>query len=115
MINTYLASGFLREFLNSFSRYFEENKIFTGDPATRWLQGRKIDFLNKKLQCHHMMPRWKKETFAIILVYHRKMNFFRRVTAISVYVVGEVTLLTDARSGALMGASIFFQNFRYAL
>ena len=51
-----------------------------------------------------MMPRWKEETFAIILVYHRKMKFFRRVTAISVYVVGEVTLLTDARSGALMGA-----------
>ena len=39
---------------------------------------------------------------------HRKINFFRRVTAISVYAVGDVTLLTDARSGALMGASIFF-------
>ena len=100
MKNTCFPSGFLREFLKNFSRYFEEKIFFTGDPATRWRRRRKIDFLNKKLQCHHMMSRWKEETFAIILVYHRKMKFFRRVTAISVYVVGEVTLLTDARSGA---------------
>ena len=61
-----------------------------------------------------MIPRWEEETFAIIVVKKLLENkIFRRVTAISVYVVGDVTLLTGARSGALMGASIFFQNFRY--
>ena len=59
-----------------------------------------------------MIPRWKEETFAIILVKKSSKNFFRRVTAISVYVVGDVTLLTDARSGTLMGTSnCFFKNF----
>ena len=49
-----------------------------------------------------MIPRWKEETFAIILVKnHRKIKFFRRVTAISVYVVGDVTLLTGARLGLI--------------
>ena len=57
-----------------------------------------------------MIPRWKEETFAIILVKKiiEKWFFFRRVTAISVYVVGDVTILTDARTGALMGTFSYF-------
>ena len=72
--NTYFASGFLLEFLKNFTRYFEEKNVFTGDPATRWQRRQKIDFLNKKLQCHHMIPRWKEETFAIIVVKKSSKN-----------------------------------------
>ena len=76
MKNTYFVSGFFREFLKNFSRYFEEKIFFTGDPATRWRRRRKIDFLNKKLQCHHMIPRWKEEISAIILVKKFSKNKF---------------------------------------
>ena len=71
-----LPPAFCEDFYKTFPGILRKPNFFTDDLVSPWRRQQKIDFLNKKLQCHHMIPRWKEETCAIILVKKSSKNKF---------------------------------------